>query len=95
MSTIIRIPSGLRDLCGGASVVRLDGTTVGEVFAALSLAHPPLGARLLERDGRLHRSLNVFVENEDVRFLQGLDTPVAPDQTVSILFAVSGGEIGL
>lgn len=91
MTVNVRVPTQLRTLTGGAGDVRLEGTTVGEVLAALEEAHPGFGERLFDGDRKLRRFVNVFVADEDVRFLQGLDTPVAPGQTVSIVPAVAGG----
>jgi molybdopterin synthase sulfur carrier subunit len=87
----VRIPTQLRPLAGGASEVKVEGTTVGEVLAALDAAHPGFSARLFDEAGRLRRFVNVFVADEDVRFLHGLDTPVVEGQTVSIVPAVAGG----
>jgi molybdopterin synthase sulfur carrier subunit len=91
MSIQIRIPTQLRTLSGGASEVGVEGTTVAEVLKALDVAHPGFSDRLFDGDGKLRRFVNVFVADEDVRFLQGLETPVAPGQTVSIIPAVAGG----
>ena len=91
MSVTVRIPTQLRTLTGGAADVDLDGGTVGEILAALDAAHPGFGERLFDGDRKLRRFVNVFVADEDVRFLQGLETPVTPGQTVSIVPAVAGG----
>ena len=91
MSVNVRIPTQLRNLTGGAGDVRLEGATVGELLSALDAAHPGFGERLFDEDKKLRRFVNVFVADEDVRFLQGLDTPVEPGQTVSIVPAVAGG----
>lgn len=87
----VRIPTQLRPLAGGASEVQVEGGTVGEVLKALDAAHPGFAARLFDDSGRLRRFVNVFLADEDVRFLHGLDTPVAEGQTVSIVPAVAGG----
>jgi molybdopterin synthase sulfur carrier subunit len=91
MSATVRIPSQLRPLSGGAGELQLEGTTVGEVLSALDSAHPGFADRLFEENGKLRRFVNVFVADEDVRFLQGLGTPVADGQTISIVPAVAGG----
>lgn len=91
MSATVRIPTQLRTLAGGAAEVTVDGTTVGEVLAALDKAHPGFGGRLFDDGGQLRRFVNVFVADEDVRFLSGLDTRVADGTTVSIVPAVAGG----
>ena len=87
----VRIPTQLRTLSGGAAEVDVDGSTVGEVLAALEAAHPGFQARLFDDDGGLRRFVNVFVADEDVRFSDGLDTKVEAGQTVSIIPAVAGG----
>ena len=87
----VRIPTQLRSLVGGASELTLDGATVGEVLAALDAAHPGFGERLYDENGKLRRFVNVFVDDEDLRFLQGVDTPVTDKSVVSIVPAVAGG----
>ncbi len=91
MSVPIRIPTTLRTLTGGASEVSVEGSTVGEVLEALDAAHPGFKDRLIDEDGALRRFVNVFVADDDVRFMDGLGTPVADGQTVSIIPAVAGG----
>jgi molybdopterin synthase sulfur carrier subunit len=87
----IRVPTQLRPLSSGASEVQVEGATVAEVLKALDAAHPGFTDRLFDDTGRLRRFVNVFVADEDIRFLEGLDTPVANGQTVSIIPAVAGG----
>jgi molybdopterin synthase sulfur carrier subunit len=91
VTATVRIPTQLRPLCGGAGEVVVEGRTVREVLHALDTEHPGIGARVLDERGSLRRFVNLFVAEEDVRFLDGLDTPVEPGQTVSILPAVAGG----
>ncbi|MHB8669701.1 MAG: ubiquitin-like small modifier protein 1 [Acidimicrobiales bacterium] len=91
MSSKVRIPTQLRPLSGGAAEVAVDGATVAEVLAALEAAHPGFRDRLFDEGGQLRRFVNVFVADEDVRFLSGLATPVGAGQTVSIVPAVAGG----
>ena len=88
---VIRVPTQLRSLTGGSGEVQVDGSTVGEALKALDAAHPGFGERLFDDAGGLRRFVNVFVAEEDVRFLQGLETPVSEGQTVSIVPAVAGG----
>ena len=88
---VIRVPTQLRSLTGGNGEVKVDGSTVGEALKALDVAHPGFGDRLFDDSGGLRRFVNVFVADEDVRFLQGLETPVGDTQTVSIVPAVAGG----
>ena len=87
----VRIPTQLRGLTGGQGEVQVDGSTVGDVLKALDAQCPGFGDRLFDENGRLRRFVNVFVADEDVRFLQGLDTAVSDGQTVSIVPAVAGG----
>ena len=91
MTATVRIPSQLRPLCGGAGELTAEGATVREVLRSLESGHPGLEARVLDEKGALRRHVNVFVAEEDVRFLEGLDTPVRDGQTLSILPAVAGG----
>jgi len=87
----VRVPTQLRELTGGVGEVSVDGDTVAEVLAALDTAHPGFRDRLFDEAGKLRRFVNVFVADEDVRFLDGLDTKVTDGQTVSIVPAVAGG----
>jgi molybdopterin synthase sulfur carrier subunit len=91
MSVTVRIPTTLRSLAGGSSEVELEGSTVGEVLKNLDAAHPGFHDRLLDDDGGLRKFVNVFVADDDVRFLQGLETPVPDGETVAIIPAVAGG----
>jgi len=91
MSISVRVPTQLRTLTGGASEVAVDGSTVGEALKALDVAHPGFGDRLFDDAGQLRRFVNVFLSDEDVRFLDGLNTPVSDGQTLSIVPAVAGG----
>ena len=88
---VVRIPAQLRTLSDGAGEVQIDGSTLGEVLKGLDAAHPGFADRLFDDSGGLRRFVNVFVAEEDVRFLQGLETPVAESQVVSIVPAVAGG----
>jgi molybdopterin converting factor small subunit len=91
VSATVRIPTQLRPLAGGSSEVKVDGDTVGAVLADLERAHPGFRERLFDEAGTLRRFVNVFVADEDVRFLDGLDTAVSDGATVSIVPAVAGG----
>ncbi len=91
MAVTVRIPTQLRELSGGASEVTADGDTVASVLAGLEAAHPGFNERLFDEGGQLRRFVNVFVADEDIRFLDGVDTPVSEGQTVSIVPAVAGG----
>ena len=87
----VRIPTQLRTLTGGEGTTTVDGSTVSEVLKALDAAHPGFAERLYDESGSLRRFVNVFVDDEDVRFLDGLATPVPTSATVSIVPAVAGG----
>lgn len=87
----VRIPTPLRPVTDGRSEVAVEGVDLRAVIAALEAAHPGIAARLLDDAGQLRRFVNVFVRDEDVRFLAGLDTPVGATDTVSIVPAVAGG----
>jgi len=87
----VRIPTQMRNLVDGASTVEVEGDTVGAVLRGLAETHASIAPRLFEQDGRVRRFVNVFVEDEDIRFADGLDTRVAPGQTISLLPAVAGG----
>ena len=91
MSVIVRIPTQLRNLSGNAAEVEVEAGTVAEALKALEGAHPGFGERLFDDSGQLRRFVNVFLADEDIRFLQGVDTPVTDGQTLSIVPAVAGG----
>jgi sulfur-carrier protein len=93
MSTTVtvRVPSPLRRLTDGAAQVEVEAGDVRGVIAGLEETHPGFSERLLDERGELRRFVNVFVRDEDVRYQQGLDTPVAEGDTVSIVPAVAGG----
>jgi sulfur-carrier protein len=91
MSVSVRIPTTLRTLTAGKSEVSLEGSNVRDVLTRLDQAHPGFADRLLDDDGNLRRFVNVFVADDDIRFLDGLDTPVADGSEVSIIPAVAGG----
>ncbi len=88
----VRIPTVLRKHTDGAAKVQTDGATVGEVFDDLVSAHPGLADQLLE-DGKVRGFINVYVADEDIRYIDGLDSPVEPDDEVAIMPAVAGGSV--
>lgn len=87
---LVRIPTPLRPHAGGNDSAQAEGSTVGEVLNALTSAYPELRSRLFDGED-LRRFVNVYVNNEDIRFLEDLDTPVAAADEVSIIPAVAGG----
>ncbi|MHB1598677.1 MAG: MoaD/ThiS family protein [Acidimicrobiales bacterium] len=91
MSVSVRIPTQLRQLTGGSGEVAVEAATVREALASLDSLHPGIGERLLDDNGALRRFVNLFLADEDVRFLEGLDTPVSDGQTLSVVPAVAGG----
>ena len=91
MSLTIRIPTQLRTFTGGSGEVQVEAASVGDALKALDAAHPGLADRLFDDSGQLRRFVNVFLADEDVRFLDGLATPVVDGQTLSIVPAVAGG----
>ena len=91
MAITVRIPTQLRSLSGGEGEVAIEGATVAEVLKGLNDAHPGFDERLFDDAGALRRFVNVFVADEDIRFLDGIDTAVTDGQVVSIIPAVAGG----
>ena len=90
MSTVF-IPSVLRANVGGVKSVEIDGDSIRAVVSGLVERHPSLGGQLMTQDGDLNRFVNVYVNGKDVRYLAGLDTPVAPTDEVRLLPAMAGG----
>jgi molybdopterin synthase sulfur carrier subunit len=91
MSVTVRVPTTLRTLTAGESTVDVEGATVTAVLDNLEAAHPGFKSRLLDDDGSLRKFVNLFVADDDVRFMDGLDTPVPEGETLSIVPAVAGG----
>ena len=90
MSTV-KIPPVLRPSTGGEREVAAEGANVGDVLRALAQRHPDTEPQLFAQDGSLNRYVNVYLNDEDVRVLDGLDTPVAERDTLVILPAMAGG----
>ncbi len=91
MAITVKIPTQLRAATGGEAEAEVDGATVQEVLDGLFERHDELRARLYDDDGGLRRFVNVYVAGEDIRFLDGLKTPVADGSELTILPAVAGG----
>ena len=89
--SIVKIPPVLRNSTGGAKEVGADGQNVGEVLRAVATEHPDTQRQLFSEDGQLNRYVNVYLNDEDVRVLDGLDTPVKESDTLVILPAMAGG----
>jgi molybdopterin converting factor small subunit len=91
MAVTVLVPTLLRAHTDGASTVAVDGGTVGEVFHALIDRHPGLAGNLVDDGGHLHRFVNVYRNDDDIRYLDSLDTKVADGDEIAILPAVAGG----
>lgn len=90
----VRVPTILRTYTNGESDVTVsvnDGATLADVVSALDTAYPGIGARVLDGDGKIRRFVNVYVNDDDVRFASGLQTPVPDGSRVSVIPAVAGG----
>ena len=91
MGVTVKIPTQLRSAAGGATEAELEGATVRDVLDSLYVRFEGLGERLADEDGSLRRFVNVYLGGEDIRFLDGLDTPVDDGAELTILPAVAGG----
>jgi molybdopterin synthase sulfur carrier subunit len=91
MAVTVRIPTTMRPLSGGAKQVELSAGTLSEVIEALEATHPGFKDRLVDEAGALRKFVNIFVDEDDVRYLDGLNTAVPDGITVSIIPAVAGG----
>jgi MoaD family protein len=91
MAVTVKIPTQLRTAAGGAAETQVEGETVGEVLDSLFEQFADLRERISEDGGSLRRFVNVYVSGEDIRFMEGLETPVSDGSEVTILPAVAGG----
>ena len=91
MAVEVRLPTLLRQYTDGTASVTAEGATIGDVFAAIVGQYPGLGGQLIYDSGALHKFVNVYVNDEDIRYLDSLGTTVAEGDVVSILPAVAGG----
>ena len=91
MAVTVRIPTTLRPLSGGSSTVQVEGSTLNEVITNLDAVHPGFSDRLLDESGALRKFVNMFVADDDVRYLDGLSTATPEGTTISIIPAVAGG----
>lgn len=91
MTVKIRIPSPLRSHTGGEAEVLCPGTTIESCLGELERRFPGIGARLRDEGGEVRRFVNIYVNNEDMRFLQGITTPLNDGDVVSIVPAIAGG----
>ena len=93
MPVTVRIPTVLRPATEGKRTVSVDGSTVGDVLGRLAEDHPGVREQVFTKDGDLHRFLNVYVNDDDVRYTGGLSTEVAAGDEVTLLPAVAGGAV--
>lgn len=91
MAVNIIIPTALRQYAGNNSRVSIEGATVGEVLQALTTQFPDFGKQLFDPDGKLRSFVNIYRNDDDVRYLEGLDTPLGERDDVSIIPAIAGG----
>lgn len=91
MSIEVRIPTPLRKYTNNSEVVEVEGTNVAEVLSSLAETHPELKSRIFTDDGKVRRFVNVFANDEDIRFQDNLETALAEGDSVSIVPAIAGG----
>ena len=91
MPTSVRIPTPLRKLTGEEEVVTAQGATIAEILASLEKSYPGLSERICDEQGNIRRFVNVFLNDEDIRFLQEKETPVKESDEISIIPAIAGG----
>lgn len=91
MTSIVRVPTILRSYTGGEAEVAASGATLNDVLHDLETRHSGILTRILDDNGKIRRFVNIYVNEEDVRFEQGLETPTAEGTQISILAAVAGG----
>ncbi|MCB0975354.1 MAG: MoaD/ThiS family protein [Actinobacteria bacterium] len=92
MPVEVRLPTIFRQHANGQAKLTVDASTVSELFDELTAAYPGLGGQLLGEDGQMHKFVNVYRNDEDIRYLDKLDTPLSSGDVVSILPAVAGGQ---
>ena len=91
MPVDVRLPTVLRQYAGGQATVQANGSTIKEVLEDLVLQFPQLRGQVITDDGTLHKFVNVYVDDDDIRYLDRLDTKLAGGETISIIPAVAGG----
>ncbi len=91
MSVKIKIPSSLRKFVGGHDTVEVDGSNVRDALDSLEDAHPGIKAKICDDGGNLRRFINVYADQEDIRFLDNLDTPLSEGGELQIVPAIAGG----
>ena len=93
MTVSIRLPTVLRSHVGGQASVEIQGATIGDILSTLVAEHPGLSGQVIAEDGTLNKFVNIYVNDDDVRYLPQLATPVADGDEISILPAVAGGVV--
>lgn len=93
MAVTVRVPGPLRRLTDGKPEVEVEGTTVGQALVRLDELHPGFKARLYDDTGQLRQFINIYLNDSDIRFGQGLETPIAENDELSIVPAVAGGRL--
>ncbi|MEI7860045.1 MAG: ubiquitin-like small modifier protein 1 [Acidimicrobiales bacterium] len=93
MPVKVNLPTVLRPHAGGERTVVMDGVTVGEVLNALVAQYPGMAGQVIDDSGTLHKFVNIYINDDDVRYLSGTDTPVSSSDELSILPAVAGGAV--
>jgi molybdopterin synthase sulfur carrier subunit len=91
MPTTVRIPTPLRKLTGENEVVTADGASIGDILASLEKSYPGLAERICDESGNVRRFVNIFLNDEDIRFLGDKETPVRDGDEISIVPAIAGG----
>jgi len=91
MAVRVSIPTALRQYAGGNNAINVDGGTVGEVLQALTTQYPDLGKQLMQ-NGEVRNFVNIYLNDDDVRYLQGMTTPIAARDEISIIPAIAGGK---
>jgi len=91
MEVNVRIPAPLKKLAGGQDVIKANGSTVGEVIQWLAETYPDLKERLQDEQGGVRRFINIYVNDEDIRFIKNLETPLNEGDRLSIIPAIAGG----
>ncbi len=89
--TVVRIPTPLRRVTNGQDKVEMDGDTLGQIIEAMDSSYPGFRDRLVDEDGEIRYFVNIYLNGEDVRFLQGMETTTKTGDEVSIVPAVAGG----
>ena len=95
MPVQVNLPTVLRSHAGGARTVSANGSTVGQVLESLVGEYPGLAGQVIDDDGALHKFVNVYLNDDDVRYMSSLETPVGDSDEISILPAVAGGAVPL